>query len=265
MKKQKKEEDEIPKKDDANIVAEEEKPKAENKDTNEESAIMRLLTKMDKRMENIESDIKTIKTKVKINDEKITEIDLKVYKVNKKCAEIEENHTIAINEINSTVENTFKEIKENFKTKAEAESDLESLKDELKVNMCETIKYQIERLLPKQNDAIPVPSQGINDKNKSPQIGEVDGIPVHSQGTDKNNSNEEDDDNPVPSTSQELESKRNPKNSKPKKNKKPEKGEKHKDGLYPNLRFVQDMTELSDDSSEEEEESVSWAAKMTKS
>ena len=58
--KPKKEEDENPKKDDANTVTEEEKPKTENKDTNEESAIMRLLTKMDKRMENIESDIKTI-------------------------------------------------------------------------------------------------------------------------------------------------------------------------------------------------------------
>merc|ERR1711954_129665 len=111
-------------------------------------------------------------------------------------------------------------------------------------------------LLPKQNDVIPVPSKGINEKNKSPQIGEVDGIPVHFQGTDKNNSNEENDDNPVPSTSQELESKRNPKIAKPKENKKPEKGEKKKDGLYPNLRFVQDMTELSDDSSEEEDESV---------
>merc|ERR1712081_124429 len=89
--------------------------------------------------------------------------------------------------------------------------------------------------------------------------------PVHSQVTDKNNSNGENDDNPVPSTSQELQSKGNPKNSKSKENKKPEKGEKQKDGLYPNLRFVQDMTELSDDSSEEEDESVSWAAKMAKS
>merc|ERR1711954_520580 len=136
MKKQKKEEDEIPKKEDAHIVTEEEKPKVETKEANEESAIMRLLTKMDKRMENIESDIKTIKTKVELNDEKITEIDLKVEKVDKKCTKIEENHTIAIDEITSNVENKFQEIKDDFKTKAEAERDLEALKEEMKLNMC---------------------------------------------------------------------------------------------------------------------------------
>ena len=57
------------------MVIEEVKEKVEPKEVNEESAIMKLLIKMDRRMENIESDIKSIKTKVDQNDAKINEID----------------------------------------------------------------------------------------------------------------------------------------------------------------------------------------------
>merc|ERR1711954_590801 len=87
-KKNKREEEQNPIKDEE---METENLQQKNDQKDEESAIMRLLTKMDRRMENMESDIKLIKVKVDQNDEKINVIDQKVDKVDLKCSKMEES------------------------------------------------------------------------------------------------------------------------------------------------------------------------------
>merc|ERR1711954_535742 len=150
---------------------------------------------------------------------------------------MEESHINAIENIANDVDNKFKEIKDKFTTKEESERDMLKLKEELKNEMSETFQTQIERLIQRQNVVNSVPSKSTTN--------------LQQKKDQKENEN--------------LQQKKDKKQTvEPEKTKTPKK----KAGIYPNLKIVEEVPLLSDDTSEEEntsedeDETMTWAKRM---
>merc|ERR1711954_617379 len=167
---------------------------------------------------------------------------------------MEESHINAIENIANDVDNKFKEIKDKFTTKEESERNMIKLKEELKNEMSETFQTQIERLIQKQNVVNSVPSESTTNLQQKKDPKENENLQQIKDPKEDENLQQK----KVPSTSN------GKKNVEPEKNKTPKK----KAGIYPNLKMVEEVPLLSDDTSDEEntsedeDENMIWAKRM---
>merc|ERR1711954_12042 len=133
---------------------------------------------------------------------------------------MEESHINAIGNIANDVDNKFKDIKDKFTTKEESERNMIKLKEELKNEMSETFQTQIERLIQKQNVVNSVPSESTTNLQQKKDQKENENL---QQKKDKKQTVE-------PEKTKTL---------------------KKKAGIYPNLKMVEEVPLLSDDTSDE--------------